>query len=693
MKDSRAAEEERPPPLHPNASMAEQRSFLATENPSPPQRRAAIAVTLVTFAAFVLTSPFATIPLPTIWAFLPLYQSAFIVITLITAILLLSQLRILPSWGILTLYCGYLFSAMMAATHVLSFPGLFSDTGWLGAGSQTTAWLYFLWHGGFPLFVAAYALLPHNRLLPTKRLFLVPIPAATLAVSALVCTVTAAAVLAHSVFPEIMHGQMDGPLKRDVAIGTWLISFGALILLWRRRPHTLLDLWLMVVVVVWIFDSALAAVLNHGRFDIGWYSGRFYGLAASSLILIILLVENDDHYLQMIRIWMKETRDKNELLQQVEGRFRATFEQAAMGMALVSPDGRWLYANQTLCDIVGYTHDELLTKTFQDITHPEDLDTDLDRVRRMLAREIPSYSMEKRYIRKDGSLIWIKLTAALVWTGDGQPDYFVSVIEDITDLVEARNRILDLNTNLERHVAERTAELTAANQELDSFAYAVSHDLRAPLRAMSGFSQALIEDFGPQLNDQAKGYLDQIDIASRRMGALIDGILALSRSTRGDLLRESIDISAMADRLLRELDSTAEPRGTAWTVEPGLRAVGDARMVEALLRNLLGNAWKYTARSPQATIRVFAGAIDEVSGICVADNGAGFDMAHANRLFQPFQRLHRQDEFPGLGIGLATVQRIVHRHGGAIRAQGSPGHGAIFCFSLSPSSLPPQEQP
>jgi light-regulated signal transduction histidine kinase (bacteriophytochrome) len=204
---------------------------------------------------------------------------------------------------------------------------------------------------------------------------------------------------------------------------------------------------------------------------------------------------------------------------------------------------------------------------------------------------------------------------------------------------------------------------------------------------MSGFSQALVEDYGKLLDAEARKYLDQIDIASRKMGELIDGILVLSRSTRGELRRDAIDISALATRLLEELVRGEPERQVGWLVEPNLLATGDARMIEAVLSNLLDNAWKYTGKAKAPSIRVFSGEIDGSSGFCVADNGAGFDMTHAEQLFQPFRRLHRQDEFPGIGIGLATVQRIVHRHGGEVRGESRPGAGATFCFTL-PVSTP-----
>lgn len=246
------------------------------------------------------------------------------------------------------------------------------------------------------------------------------------------------------------------------------------------------------------------------------------------------------------------------------------------------------------------------------------------------------------------------------------------------------------NAELKR---ERSLQLKAANAELDAFAYAVSHDLRAPLRAMNGFSQALIEDCGETLTGEAREYLEQIILASRSMGSLIDGLLSLSRSTRGDLNFEPVDLSAMASRIRNDLERAEPERRMAWEVAMEMRAYGDARMLEVVLRNLIGNAWKYTAGTPAPRIRIYSEERNGSRCFCVADNGAGFDMRHAARLFKPFQRLHRQDEFPGIGIGLATVQRIIHRHGGEICAEAEPGKGAVFRFSLVASGVPSRSIP
>ena len=265
-----------------------------------------------------------------------------------------------------------------------------------------------------------------------------------------------------------------------------------------------------------------------------------------------------------------------------------------------------------------------------------------------------------------------------------QPDGSIiwhGYVQDVTERLRAEQAIVGLSKNLEQRVQERTAELRAANKELDSFAYAVSHDLRAPLRAMAGFSQALLEDFGENLPAGAKSYLGEIKLASHQMGELIEGLLRLSRSTRGEMRRDLVNITDIARHTLEELAELEPERRVTWEVEPGLVVRGDAAMLEVVLDNLLGNAWKYTARTPEPSIRV-APLNQGESGFCISDNGAGFDMKYAARLFQPFQRLHRDDEFPGIGIGLATVQRIVNRHGGTIVAEAAPNCGATFCIAL-----------
>jgi len=268
--------------------------FLSTLSPGHGARRVAFTVVLVSLAVFLAAAPFAKVPLAQIPAFLPVYQSALVVCDLVTAILLWGQYSIIRSRALLLLAAGYLFSALMASAHALSFPGLFAGGGLLGAGPQTTAWLYFLWHGGFPLFFIGYALLKGEQRAAGPAPTSAGADILSSAVLALACAggLTLLATAGHGALPPIMAGDADAPTKVIVAAATWLFGLVALAVLWRREPHSVLDLWLMVVMCVWMADSALAAVFNHARYDVGWYTGRIYGLLASGFVLMALLLEN-----------------------------------------------------------------------------------------------------------------------------------------------------------------------------------------------------------------------------------------------------------------------------------------------------------------------------------------------------------------------------------------------------------------
>ncbi|MFE1744030.1 PAS domain S-box protein [Coleofasciculus sp. H7-2] len=376
-------------------------------------------------------------------------------------------------------------------------------------------------------------------------------------------------------------------------------------------------------------------------------------------------------------------KQAEEALRNSEQRFRATFNQAAVGIAQVEMNGQWRLVNQKLCDITGYTREELLERTFQDITHPDDLNSSCEHVRRSLAGEFSAYSLEKRYIRKDGSHIWINLTVSLVRNCAGEPRYFIGIIEDISDRKRFEQEITQLNQDLERRVVERTAQLEVANRELEAFSYSVSHDLRAPLRSVDGFSQALLERCADTLDEKGKHYLHRIRASSQRMGELIDDLLELSRVTRTEMRSTKVDLSAIASQIATELRQTQPERHVELAIAPGIVAQGDARLLRIILENLLHNAWKFTSNHVYAHIEF--GIIlqaDSQPAYFVRDNGAGFDMAYTNKLFGAFQRLHSMTEFPGTGIGLATVQRIVHRHGGRVWAEGAVEQGATFYFTL-----------
>jgi light-regulated signal transduction histidine kinase (bacteriophytochrome) len=225
-------------------------------------------------------------------------------------------------------------------------------------------------------------------------------------------------------------------------------------------------------------------------------------------------------------------------------------------------------------------------------------------------------------------------------------------------------------------------ELRQSNLELESFSYSVSHDLRAPLRAIDGFSQALLEDYGQHLDATGQNYLQRVRAATQRMGMLIDDLLNLSRVTRAEMRRESVDLSELTVQIANDLENGQRERRAEFIIEPNLRAEADSRLMRVVLENLVGNAWKFTSKRECTHIEFGERQVNGTKAFFVRDNGAGFDAAHADRLFGPFQRLHSMNEFPGTGVGLATVQRIIHRHGGRVWAEGAVDQGATFYFTL-----------
>ena len=250
---------------------------------------------------------------------------------------------------------------------------------------------------------------------------------------------------------------------------------------------------------------------------------------------------------------------------------------------------------------------------------------------------------------------------------------------EIVERLQAEQAVKSLNQGLQRTVIE----LQAVNKELEAFSYSISHDLRAPLRSVDGFSQALLEDYYDILDAIGQDYLRRIRGSSQRMGQLIDDLLNLSRVTRSEIHLETVDLSLLASNICTELQHSQPEQHVDFEIQTGLVAQGDVRLLRVLLQNLLNNAWKFTSKHPHSRIEFGATKTEsDIPVYFVRDDGAGFDMAYVNKLFAPFQRLHGMTEFPGNGIGLATVQRIVHRHGGRVWAQGFVEQGATFYFTL-----------
>jgi len=280
-----------------------------------------------------------------------------------------------------------------------------------------------------------------------------------------------------------------------------------------------------------------------------------------------------------------------------------------------------------------------------------------------------------------GSRVMV-LNGRRVERSDEGPPVILLAIEDVTEKRQAQDALRRLNMELERRVQERTAQLEAANRELEAFCYSVSHDLRTPLRAIEGFSEELLQRHAAALDPKGQHYLTRIQAGSQRMATLIDDLLDLSRVSRSELRRERVDLSGEAQQIADEFRRTTSGRTVTFRIQPNLWAHGDRRLLHLVLENLLGNAWKFTSKQALAVVEFGQLQEEHVMPYFVRDNGAGFDMAYAGKLFGAFQRLHSDREFPGTGIGLATVQRIIHRHGGRTWADGTVGQGATFYFTI-----------
>ncbi|GAA5009146.1 hypothetical protein GCM10025793_19940 [Lysobacter lycopersici] len=363
----------------------------------------------------------------------------------------------------------------------------------------------------------------------------------------------------------------------------------------------------------------------------------------------------------------------SESYRRSEQRFRRTMEYSAIGKALLDSHGIIVEANPSLARILGTTQDALvgqaLGEQFADADDPL-------RTGQMQSMQDGVHRITKRLRRGDGEVRHAQLTFAPVPGEVGQDVVGLVQVEDVTERLRAEAQVRALNRTLETRVAVRTRELIHANEELESFAYSVSHDLRAPLRSIEGFSRLLRERYGEALDETGRAYLDRVRNASSRMDELIDAILKVSRIGRSELNPRATDLSRLAEEIVSELREQDPARQVEVGIEPGLVAWADPALARNLLQNLLDNAWKFTAATTAARIRLYR---DDHSFV-VEDNGAGFDPNYANKLFRPFQRLHAQQDFAGHGIGLATVRRVLERHGGSIRAEGKPGEGARFVF-------------
>ena len=376
-----------------------------------------------------------------------------------------------------------------------------------------------------------------------------------------------------------------------------------------------------------------------------------------------------------------ERKQAGEALRHSEQHFRSLIENAQDGVLIVNPDITIRYQSPSMERMTGRKAKERIGKDPLEFCHPDDITGVAEAFLQLFENKIPIVHTEFRYRHKNGSWRTFEVVGNNL-IDDPAVGGIVLNMRDITERKQAEEEIRRLNEELEQRVVERTVQLQAVNKELEAFAYSVSHDLRAPLRSIDGFSQVLLEDYTDRLDDEGKSYLQRVRSASQRMAELIDDLLDLSRLTRGEMRYETVDLSALAQTITMELQQSQPERDVEFTIAPGLLAKGDAHLLRVVLKNLLDNAWKFSRKQASARIEFGYAETNGQPAYFVRDNGVGFDMAYADKLFGAFQRLHSHSEFEGSGIGLATVQRIIHRHGGDIWAESAVGQGATFYFTL-----------
>ncbi len=377
--------------------------------------------------------------------------------------------------------------------------------------------------------------------------------------------------------------------------------------------------------------------------------------------------------------------DRNIALHKDEQKFRNLLESAPDAIVIMNSRGEIHFVNAQTEKLFGYKREELLGLAVE-VLIPESR-----RAQHLPYRDEYLRSSRKRPMgqglelwgrRKDGSLLPVEISLSLLETSEGT--LITSVIRDVTEHRRAEDRIRQLNTELN----QRLTDLSVVNKELESFSYSVSHDLRAPLRHIDGFARILKEEHPAVLSDDAHRYLDRVLQASNRMGQLVDDLLNLSKIGRKELVRQRTKLGDLLRQVMTELPGEATSRNIEWQIDPLPEMDCDPGLVKLVFSNLLANAVKFTRLQQHAMIDVGAREMNGTTTFYVRDNGVGFDPRYADKLFGAFQRLHREEQFEGTGVGLATVQRVIHRHGGKVWAESEPDCGATFFFTLGPQMSP-----
>ena len=661
-----------------------QSMLLPTAEASRAQRCCAAVAIAISAIAFIAAVPVARVKLPPVAAFIPAYEASLVVIDLITAVLLFGQFAQLRSAAMLALAAGYLFDAVMIVPHALSFPGLLSPTGWLGAGAQTTAWLYMFWHGGFPLFVMAYSGLsrrPGWTLPPGSTAG--PAAAAIVAVAVLTIALTLVATWAQDLLPAIMQSDAYTPAMKFAVGTTWLLTALALAVLLFNRPYSVLHLWLIVVMAAWIADIGLSAVFNAGRFDLGFYAGRLYGLLAASVVLAIILAEASGLHARLALATARlaehadglerRVRERTAALDRTNRKLNAIIEAAPLSIFMLDPTGNVMLWTASAERLFGYTAEEAIGGP------PPYLDDDeLAIFRSAYARTVAEQSVgfnEARRRCRDGTIIEASVTWAPVHDEDGALLGVMYAIANITERRKLENQLRQAQK------MEAVGTLTGG----------LAHDFNNHL----GVIILNLDILHERLAGDAEAILlaDEALAAATRGADLIQRLLAFARRQplrpeRADVNRLIVELVKLLERTLGEQITIAlELDEAAWptTVDPV--------QLEASLINLATNA--RDAMPSGGTLTIVTGnrrldkdyaaqhaelAPGDYTMIEVSDSGSGIPPDLLGQVLEPFFTTKAPGR--GTGLGLSMVYGFVKQSGGHINIYSEVGVGTTIRLYL-----------
>ena len=631
--------------------VAERPVFLSTAPAERGDRRLALVVVVLSSLVFLGLAPFARQPLPQVWAFIPIYESAVTISDLITAAILFIQFNILRSRALLALACGYLFTGLMVIPHMLTFPDLFSPTGLLGAGSQSTAWLYMFWHGGFPLTVISYALLKDRddaAGLPGESAR----PALLMCVGATLGAVVGLTLLAtagEALLPTIMMGHKMTAALTGVILTIWILTLVALLILWLRPGHAVLDVWLMVVMSVWLFDMALSSLLNAGRFDLGFYGGRAYGLLAGTFVLLILLLETGALYAQLARLFEVERTERRH---QAEER-RRIFETSLDLILVVDREGTILRVSPSSRAILGYEPIDMGGRNAAEFVHPDDLDAIRDEMRHArLGHLIRDFAT--RYVHNDGHIVTLAWSG--VWSEPEQRHFLIG--RDVTE-------------------QKRTARMK------DEFIATVSHELRTPVTSIAGPIGLLAGGAAGALPDSVKRFVTMAQNNCNRLVQLLNDILDLEKIEAGGMTLnfQRVELKRLVEQAIDLNRALAEKYGVPVRLDTDATNMAvrtDSERLMQVLTNLLSNAVKFSPPGEEAVISIEPR--DNHVRIAVRDHGPGIPVEYQTLVFEKFAQIDGTDarQKGGVGLGLSIVRQIMIRLGGSVGHTAASSGGTIF---------------